>query len=227
MTIWGQINHKMDLFAGDPEPEIATDVRLFPENLRIEGWNWAQRLLCQHTPRQRKVVATVDTGNRSVLLPSDFFAIEGLYDAGNSRWWWPMHRRPGDVRYDDDNVLEFWVWDDKLFLESDVDYETPDLELLYWAYYPDVEYTEDGGDVTVTQKQIYTPHWAELALLHMTVASCMVPHEVFSSDISQYKIRVESGSPMDNPRMQSAQWHLQMYERLIDKCPPAKFSGVQ
>lgn len=234
--VWSEINHKLDLFAGDPEPTDEATARLFPESLRIEAWNWAQRLFCTHSPRARVATATVDTGQRSLVIPTDFYAIEGILDSDNERWWWPMERHPGDIRPVDDNVFEYWIWGDKMYLEDEVLYDSQDLQMFYWAYWPEVEYTstsETNRDnvtivtVTVTQPNVYVPKWAELALLHLTTASCMVPHEVFSSDVNQYKIRVESGTPLHNPRMQSAVWHLDMYERLVDKVPPKRSVEVQ
>lgn len=221
MTLWSDLDRKLDHFAGDIES--ADSSLLFSRPLRIEAWNWAQRMFCAHTPRQRYVTATIDAGQRSIILPDDFYAVEGIYDSYNEHWWWPMRRRPGDARALDDQVQEFWLWGDKLFLEDDISYTSQDLVLYYWAYWPEVEYTEGSNEtVTVTQPTVYTPRWAELALMHLTVSNCMVSEEVFSSDINQYKIRVEAGTPLDNPRMQSARWHLDMYERLLDKIPPTR-----
>ena len=227
MATWTEINRKIDWFAGDEEPEDPDIKRLFPEGLRIESWNWSQDVFAHHTPRQREMIAEIDTGNRSIILPSDFFAIEGLYDSSEEQWWWPMRRRPGDLRSPDDSVLEFWLWSDKLYLESDVTYTGDNLTLLYWAYWPQVEYTESAtGQITVTQQHVYVPRWAELALMHLTAASCMVPLEIESSDISQWRIRFESGDPLDNPRMQSSKWHLSQYERLLEKFPPARVTEI-
>lgn len=221
MTTWSQINSKIDLFAGE-----TSDSPLFPEALRIEAWNWAQDLFCVHTPRQREMTAVIDSGGRSIVLPEDFYAIEGIYDSDNEQWWWPMSRNPGDVRLMDDSMLEFWLWGDKLYLEKDIAFGSDDLTLLYWAYWPAVTYTIDGTTVTVAQQYVNVPRWAELALMHLCISSCMVPEEIFSSDINQYKIRIESGDPLDNPRMQSAKWHLEMYETLTAKHVPARLVEV-
>ncbi|MHC4542923.1 MAG: hypothetical protein ACYSYL_00150 [Planctomycetota bacterium] len=165
-------------------------------------------------------MAEIDAGERSIILPDDFYAIEGLYDGEEERWWWPMRRRPGDKRFMDDEALEFWLWGNKMYLEANVTYDTDRLTVLYWAYWPDVEYVENAsGQVTVTQEHTYTPKWAELPLIHLTCSSCMVPMEIESSDLRNWGIRVETGDPLDNPRMQSAKWHLDMYERLLEKFP--------
>lgn len=221
MTTWSQVNTKLDLFLDDAERAGAA--RLFPVPLRIESWNWAQRILMHHTPRQRVIAIAIETGKRQIVLPSDFFAMEGIYDTDRERWWRPMRRRPGDVRFTDEELPEFWRWADRVFLEDEISYTSDDLTLYYWAYYPEVEYTIGGdGTITCTQEQICVPSWVELAMCHLTAATCMIPGEIFASDINQYKIRIESGTPLHNPRAQSADFHLAWWNALIDKFPPAR-----
>lgn len=225
MTTWTRVNVKLDLFLDDAERAGAA--RLFPVPLRIEAWNWAQRILTCHTPRQRTTILTIDTGKRQAVLPSDFLAMEGIYDADRECWWRPMRRNPGDIRYTDEELPEFWTWANQVFLEDEISYTAGDLRLYYWAYYPEVEYKLDGDTVTYTQEQIHTPLWAELALCHLTTATCMMPGEVFAADINQYKIRIEAGTPLHNPRAESSKFHLEWWNSLIDKFSPARGSIME
>jgi len=165
----------------------------------------------------------VNTGQREAVLPGDAFAVDRIYDSNEERFWRPAHFRPGDIRYADDELPEYWVQGDRLYLEDTLEYDQTDLTLYYWAYYPQVEctYDDDNEIENVTQGVIYTPKWAELALTHLTTASCMMPLEIFSADLNQYKIRVESGNPLQNPRMQSCNFHLQWWNMLIDRVSPA------
>jgi hypothetical protein len=231
MTTWAQIMRKLDWFLGDAIEggEVDAD-RTFPEILRIESWNWAQRLFCAHTPMARQTPLRIEEGGREALLPPDFYKVEGLYDAYNSRWWWPMRRRPGDVRVDDDDVCEFWIRGTRMFLESEADYQNNDLTLHYWAYYPDVEYVEvthesDSGEQYVTpdvrKDSILTPEWGEAPLLHLTAAFCWTPGSVQAADINQWDIKLDSGTPLMNPRAEQAKLHLWWYDTLIGRYSPA------
>jgi len=216
---WSEINGKLDVFLGREAEEGGKEFK--NEQLRVESWNWAQRLFVSHTPRQRQVTLSIESDNRSALLPADFYAAMGIYDSDYERWWRPVKFGPGDIRYSDDEVLQFWTWDTKLLLESTA---SDNLTLYYWAYYPDVEYEMQGTQVRVSQGVVYTPKWAELPLMHLTVSNVLQPMELFASNINEYKIRVESGNPEHNPRAQSALFHLNLYEALISRFPKT-FTG--
>jgi len=231
MATWAELMRKLDWFLGDSIEASENDSdRTFPEILRIESWNWAQNLFCAHTPLARQTHLNIEEGGREALLPPDFYKVEGLYDADNSRWWWPMRRRPGDVREADDDVQEFWIRGDRMFLESEIEYTDNELTLHYWAYYPKVEYVgvlnepDEGSPYTtpdVRKDSILTPQWAELALCHLTSANCHQPGSITASDINQWDIAIDSGTPMMNPRAEQAKLNLWWYDTIINRFSPA------
>jgi hypothetical protein len=231
MLTWAVVMRKLDWFLGDAIEAGETDAdRTFPEILRIESWNWAQRFFCAHTPLARQTPLRIEEGGREALLPPDFYKVEGLYDADEERWWWPMRRRPGDVRPADDDVLEFWIRGNRMFLETELDYYNNDMTLYYWAYYPDVEYVEveneqDGGSMYVTpdvrKEEILIPAWAESALCHLTASFVHQPGSITAADINQWDIKIDSGTPLMNPRAEQAKLHLWWYDTIINRHPPA------
>lgn len=226
-TTWTRVNAKLDWFLDDAARESAAGepiAPLFAEALRIECWNWAQRTLVHHTPRARSMTLVIETGEREAVLPDDFFAVQGIYDSDNERWWSPVAWKPGDIRYADDELETYWIFGGRLYLENEIEYTSTDLTMYYWAHYPDVEYVlDDDRDVDyLTQETIHTPDWAELALVHLCTSSCMMPGEVFAADINEYKIRVDSGTPLHNPRKESALFHLDMWNRLMAMFPPTR-----
>jgi len=216
-TTWTRVDAKLDLFLDDAERTGAS--RTYPVALRVEAWNWAQRVLVHHTPRQRSMVLEIETGQRGGILPEDFYAMHGIYDSDREQWWHIIDTfKPGDIRYTDDDVPECWFWGDELFLEDEISYGSTDLTLYYWAYWPEVELV----DSLYEQEQIYVPRWAELALVHLTTATALMPMELFAADINEYKIRVDSGTPLHNPRAEAADFHLKWWHRLLDLFPPAR-----
>jgi hypothetical protein len=215
--MWSDVNTKLNYFLGrDSE---AGGKQLKKQEMRIESWNWVQDVFVHHTPRQRSITLTIESGGRTANLPEDLYVVDRIYDSSNEKFWRPTNFYPGDIRYTDDDVLQFWIWDNTLTLESQLATTSTDLTLYYWAYYPKVEYSLDGTTVLVEQGVIYTPRWAELALIHLTAASVFMPLEIEASDLNQWKIKVESGNPLQNPRAQSALYHLQWYDLLTAKFP--------
>lgn len=219
---WDELNARLDYFMDDPdrtEPGGPIATPRFPTILRIMGFNWAQNMLCSHSPRELSMPLVIDRGNRSAVLPDDLYAVDAIYDGDIEQWWRPMRREPGDIRYEDDDLPEYWVWGDRLFMEKDVEYDSTDVTLYYWGYYPEIEYTQNNGEVTITQPQIYSPLWAESALFHLTTAFCWTPGAVMAADINEYKITVDSGNPLQNPRSQQAREHLFWWNVILESHP--------
>jgi hypothetical protein len=209
-STWAAVNAQLDRMLDDER-----DTKSYSTLLRIDAWNWAQDLLCHHTPREMVTSAQIRGDGREILLPQDFFRVHGLYDADNERWWWPVTFKPGDIREQGEDELEYWTWGDKLYLQSTLS-TTADLELYYWAYWPKVEYRSADE---ITQDQIAIPRWTELAVMHLTAATCLMPSEIFASDINEYKIKVQAGTPLHNPRAQSMSYHLEWWHNILAMMP--------
>jgi len=224
---FSSLQAKLNRFADDALREDAggeAEARTFPLPLRIDGWNWAQRILVQHTPRQRSVTLEVDTDGRSAVLPDDFFEVYRIYDSEEEYWWRQMSSEPGQYRDPDSDLPEYWVWGDRMYLERDLDHGDDHLTLYYWAYYPDVEYAvgDTDEDITYQQETVYTPRWAESAMLHLTIAYCWQPGSVQASDINEWKIQVDAGTPMHNPRQAAAWDHYRWWTELMSQVSPAR-----
>lgn len=223
MTTFSSLQTKLDYFLDDAYVE--GQARRFNLPLRLYAWNWAQKYFAQnHTPREQSVTLSIDSGGRSASLPSDFLDIRGVYDSDEEYWWREMAVEPGDYRHTDSDLPEFWVWEDSLVLERDVGSDFTDLTLYYWAYWPDIEFSvgDTDEDITYTQETIYTPDWAELALCHLTTAICWHPGYVLASDINEWKITVDAGTPMHNPRQAAARENLWWYNHLVSSVQPAR-----
>lgn len=224
MNTWSAgINPRLDLFLGD-SIERDTDSLTYSVPLRVAAWNWAQDVLCYYAPYPKSMTLSVGDDGRTGILPSDFFDVDMLYDADEERWWRLMTRKPGDFRPTDDDVLEFWVFGRQMFLEKDVGSDEDDLTLYYWAYYPPIEYElqSDGETYHYPQDTVYVPRWAELAVMHLTAYSCLTPGSVESADLSQFKIEFESGTPIHNPRLMAADWHIKQFHHLVHLFPRAR-----
>lgn len=219
-TTWAEITTKLDSFLDDAvrtQPDGSIKYT-FPIALRVYSWNWAQNILARHTPLQKTIDLSVESGGRAATLPSDLFQVYRIYDSAADKFMRYKRWKPGDYRIDDEDLPEYWVWNNQLLLEKDASSTT--LTLYYWAYYPPVDVVQDANGNDVGQGSVLIPKWAELPMLHLTTASCMNPGEVEASDLNQYKSRLEAGTPVHNPRAESVLFHLEMWNTMLSWYPP-------
>ncbi len=222
MTTISSLQTKLDYFLDDAYVE--GQARRFSLPIRLYAWNWAQKYFVNHTPRQQSFNISFYSGGRSASLPTDFLAVKGVYDSDEEYWWQEMAIEPGDRRRIDSDVPYYWIWESDMHLERDVGADSTNLALYYWAYYPDIDFSigDTDEDITYTQEDIYTPDWAELAMCHLTTAICWHPGYVLASDINEWKISIDSGTPMHNPRQAAARENLWWYHDLIASVQPAR-----
>lgn len=220
-TTFSSLQVKLDYFLDDAYS--AGQARRFSLPVRLMAWNWAQKYFVNHTPREQSTTLTIGSGGRQASLPDDFLAIVGLYDSGDEYWWRGMEIKPGEFRHTDSDIPEYWKWGSTLYLERDMTGST-DLTLYYYAYYPEITYTVGATDedITYLSETIYTPGWAELALCHLTTAICWHPGAVLASDINEWKISVDAGSPLHNPREAAAREALWWYNTLLATVTPTR-----
>lgn len=219
---WEELDLKLDLFLDDEldeEDEESSKTYSLPQ--RIDAWNWSQRLLALHSPRQRESELTADAGKRSAILPPDFLAVWRIYDSDRQRWLRQMENPgAGAVRYVDDELAQFWVWGSQLKFERTVEIGSSDLTLYYWAYWPEIEYKLSDDDYIILANEILVPAWSVLALCHLTAATCLQPGALQAARIRQWNIRVDSGRPTDNSRAQQAREHLWWWHAILNGVPP-------
>lgn len=225
-TTWSQVLLELDKFLKD-EPHADTGVRsAYPAQLRVFAWNWAQRYFAiTHTPRQGTEILTIDSDNRSAVLPEDFMAVWRIHEGDREEWMVPMPRPvQGQVFQYDKELAQYWTWGQVLMFTETVTSVT--VTLYYWGYWPEVAFTldeENENIVVYTEEQIVVPPWAMLPLCHLTAATCLAPGALEAARSRQWNITVDSGNPVQNARAVQAKEHLTHYEWLIGRIPPPKW----
>ena len=216
-TDWSTLDSQLDDFFDDASGgEIGQE---YSQSLRVTSWNWAQRQLAMHTPRQRSVTLTIHSNRRSALLPEDFLAIRRIYDADGSRWLERVTQQKGR-RLADEELDLYWVWQNKLLFERSYEISSTDLTLYYWAYWPEVEQETIGEDITNMADAVVVPPWSLLPLCHLTAAIVLQPGAVDAARLNEWKIKVDSGRPTDNPREIQAKAHWWWWNELMSKMKP-------
>jgi hypothetical protein len=191
---------------------------------RVDSWNWAQRFLAWHTPRERETEVTIGSDLRSGLLPDDFLGVYGILDRGTNAW---MGKQPrpvgGGVHYEEDSQSNYWVWGSTLMFGQDFTATSTDALLYYWAYWPEIEYelTDAVAETyTVVSDEIIVPPWAILPLCHLTAATLLQPGALEAARARQWNIMVDSGTPVHNVRAQQAREHLWWWNQLMGQVVP-------
>lgn len=211
---------ELDYFLDDSDTAGGQAVaRRFSEQLRIYAWNWAQEVLSLHTARERSAGISIESDERSAPIPLDCMEIAQVYDPGNTLLYSPMKFHHGGYRDDDTDDYTFWVWGRILYFGRAVK-STEELTLFYYADWPDVEYKEVDSIVSITQPEILVPSWSMLALMHLSAATILQPSAIAAAMSNEYKIKIDSGTPLDNPREQQARTHLMWYNDLVGKQAP-------
>ena len=217
---WSEINTQLSLFLGD-EGASSHSVPL-----RVAAWNWAQRILAQHTAREREQEIVVEANQLNAALPADLLQLASLYDPGRTKFWAPAHFQNGGYRGVASEMPLYWTWGNILRLEKPVSQDRA-LILFYYAYWPDIEAETIEGQLVIRQAQVLVPDWSVLPLLHLTAGNVLQPMALQSARNREYNIMIDSGKPTDNTRAQQAREHYWWWNELMGKFPvQARLGGV-
>ncbi len=169
---------------------------------------WALDLFAiEHTAIESRLEVTVEE-NDVISMPEDEISIRGIYSVDDGMWLRPFMASP-----EQDGTESWMIW-----------YEWPhgnvhtlgvsgDLVVDYYAYHPRFDGLDENAQITV-------PRWAEPAIVWLTMANILVPSTVLGASTSQYKTRIESGNPEDNPLLQQVKFFISSYEWILSKHSP-------
>jgi hypothetical protein len=233
MQTWSTLNQKLSYFLDD-RPTAGNDYQ-FPLPLRVEAWNWAQGVFCAHTLRERSTTLTMIADSRKASLPDDFEFVGMIYDANGELA--PDYRNiytqrrfvDGGLRMDTLNYnWAYWIWDNEVNFDKPMS-QTISVRMDYFARWPDVTYAiQYDGSVEMVQDQVHIPKWAELPLIHLSASTILQPGAVQAAMSNEFRIKIDAGTPLDNPRAQQAREHVWWYNTLIGfHTPQVKAVGVK
>ena len=227
MLTWTQLNSKLSRFLDD---SLTTGKKtyLFSTELRIDAWNWAQAIFSNHTLRERSTTLQIQQDGRTAKIPDDLRHVGMIYDKNGELA--PDYRNiymrrgfvEGGLRMDTLNYnWQYWTWDGLFHFDKPMS-QANNLVIAmdYFADWPEITYDyNENGAMYFLQDNIYVPRWAELPLAHLAAATCLMPQAIQAAMSNEYKIKIDSGTPLDNPREQQAARHLWWYNEILGKIP--------
>lgn len=229
MLDWIALNAKLSRFLQDDlNPDAGKTTYLFPLELRIDAWNWAQSLFCNHTARECSTMLKIEADGRTAQCPDDFKFMGMIYDKNGELA--PDYRNvytrrefvEGGLRMDTLNYnWSYWIWAGLIHFDKPQSNNIA-YAMDYFAAWPDLTYDgyDANGNIVMVQDKVYVPKWAELPLAHLAAATCLMPGSISAAMANEFRIRIDAGTPLDNPREQEARSHAWWYDYLLGKVPP-------
>lgn len=148
----------------------------------------------------KSAVYTIPINTTELDLPTDLYHIEGIYDLALESYLEENILSPGlPTASESGNMyLEY--------PESHVSFlaEVEDGGTLYYAAY----WTEPELDADV----IEAPAAAMPGIAFYAASYCLLPRAVSSANIRQYNMKVDSGTPEENPIMTMANHYMKRFE---------------
>lgn len=166
--------------------------------------NMALNDVSVHTAQDVEYTTTLREAARSMKLPNDALMIGNVLVRQNLRWY-VLRRRiiePGQDLVPTLNfmiyVRDYYIWprDQINFIGGQLPAGSQ-VTVQYRTYYDRVERNPD---------EIRVPRWMEDVLLWLIQAYAMTKPGVNAAQLGQYKTRIDSGGPEDNPLLEYARY---------------------
>jgi hypothetical protein len=106
-----------------------------------------------------------------------------------------------------------WIETPKGFLSisASSEYVTDNLLVNYLGYWP---------KPIAAESIIYVPRIGHMGMIYYSASIVITPTVVDISTLGPFKIRVESGTPEDNPMMRTSEWFRQLFLQEMKMMPP-------
>lgn len=182
--------------------------------------------IATHTAAERVYAGTFDDEVWSVELPDDFMALGTVSVIGTERvLLTPRPLSPGASVANvgssivGGSVTAYDVY--YVYPRGTINFLKPipagnAVQVDYWGYWARVEGVEDTLKV---------PRWMEEPLrwycLHLAMSKPMVS----IAKLANYKTRLDSGDPLDNPQLELSRYFKRRYDELLSEMPPQDRTG--
>jgi hypothetical protein len=180
--------------------------------------------------KQIKVSYSGGVGITTALLPSDFMAVEGIYDQHYQTF---IPRQ--DIRADR-SLFDTWgnAWFEypsgTLQFMNDI---TSGVDLYYAGHFtdpclPTLEsyYDYDDEGLNIDDFVMDYPDIANTAIIFYCASYCLNQKAVLSANIRQFNTKVDSGQPGDNTEQKMADHFLRRFEYELQRIPPMPHTFV-
>jgi hypothetical protein len=192
--------------------QLLTDVqvKIHPEEVRVDAYNLAQRALLAHTPLLSGIA--LEGSGSSFALPEDVINEEPMFLYDDATGQWILERIPRSYSMESESAATFYRdWTGNLNLSVAID---PGYTLFYAAYYPDVPAADNDA------AEILIPRWAEEGVLLYASSYILLKAASSEANIRQFNTRIDSGTPEHNPHLDLSAHYLSRADRALARHQP-------
>lgn len=208
MTTWAELDPKLESLLGDASQIDAPD--------RIDFFNMAQtHFASSHTAKLLTASFDGDDATNEFDLPTDMLDMYAVYSEQHEMFLEPRDFVPG-IAWDtqvsqSDRPIGYIEWPfGTLHLFYPPETGTDAVKIWYFGLW-----TEIADDDTVVE----VPVWAIEPLLDYATAIGILTGLSDASVLNEYKTKVDSGKPTDNPFIQASDAWMKRYRDLLADRP--------
>lgn len=164
----------------------------------------------------KPATATLSSGSDGILLslPADLYAIQALQLVSSGEFLPRSTLTPRSIRHSEGTVID-WIDYPYGYVSLSKSYdEGTEFKLYYLAYW---NQPASENDTTFV---LEVPRMAHQGLVYYACAHCLCPQSVNSANIRQFNLRIDSGTPEDNPLKVEAQRFLDLFHHEMKLMPP-------
>jgi hypothetical protein len=200
------------------DPGAAT----FTDALVYDGVKGAHDAILPWVPKMAEMIVTSGSDGHNLIVPTDLYLTMAVQKVDTGEFLRKATMAPGTVRHSDQQSIAIdWIEYPRGYINLGVDVgEGTEFKIFYLAYW---SIPEDETDLTF---ELEVPRHAHQGLIYYAAANCLAPSAVNSATIRQYALRIDSGTPEDNPLKVEAQHFLERFYQEMKLMPAFTKVGI-
>lgn len=209
MATYDNIQQRIYRLLNDPGATTYSD------ELVYDGVLAAHEAILPWVPKFMTATLTTGSDGQTLTLPADVYSVQALRNVDSGAFIRKANMAPGTVRHADVSQVVDWIEYPigYLNLSPEVDAGT-----LYTLYYH--AYWNTPASATDTTFVMEVPRHALQGLMLYACAVVLSPSAINSASIRQFNLRVDSGTPEDNPLKVEADYMLRRFYQEMKMMPP-------
>lgn len=189
---------------------------IYSEDLIWDGVCEAHDAILPWVPKFASTILTAGSNGSLFQLPSDLYTIQAVKDVNSGKFLPRATLTPSSYRYTTSTgEANDWIEYPQGYLSlAAAMTEGDQLELYYFAYW-----SKPPTETSLTFV-IEVPTAAQYGICLYAASNCLLAKSTSSANIRQYNVRVDSGTPVDNPLKDQSEFYRHLFYQEMKMMPP-------